>query len=72
MGSVPSTGRSLESSSRPEWVMTTSSAELAGKYGHKVALLKNGKLLEVLEAEDIGRSEFVERCHEHCPVPVRA
>ncbi len=53
-------------------LMTTSSAELAGKYGHKVALLKNGKLLEVLEAEDIGRTEFVERCHEHCPMPVLA
>jgi ABC-2 type transport system ATP-binding protein len=46
-------------------LMATSSAELAAEYGHKVGLLRNGKLLEVLEADELAPGELAEICAEH-------
>lgn len=48
-------------------LMATSSAELVTEFAHKVGLLENGKLLEILELDDIGPQEFAERCEAHCP-----
>jgi len=47
-------------------LMTTGSAELAAGFADKVGLLRKGKLLEVLEASEIGPGEMTERCAEHC------
>lgn len=46
-------------------LMATSSAEIAAEYSHKVGLLSKGKLLEVLEAEELLPGELAERCAEH-------
>ncbi|MBY0507190.1 MAG: ABC transporter ATP-binding protein [Bryobacteraceae bacterium] len=53
-------------------LLATSSAEIAAEFSHKVGFLKNGKLVDILEADDIGRREYVERCHEFCPAPAVA
>ena len=46
-------------------LMATSSAELAAEFSHKVGFLRNGKILEVLEAEELMPGELAERCAEH-------
>ena len=46
-------------------LMATSSWTLATEFAHKVGLMKNGKLLEVIELDDVGPEEFSERCAEH-------
>lgn len=47
-------------------LMTTSSPELASEFANRVGLLKKGKLLEILSAEEIGPRELADRCLEHC------
>ena len=46
-------------------LMATSSWTLATEFAHKVGLMKGGKLLEVIELDDVGPEEFSERCAEH-------
>ena len=46
-------------------LMATSSSTLATEFAHKVGLLKNGKLLGVVELDDVGPKEFAERCADH-------
>ena len=52
-------------------LMTTDSPELAAEFSHKVGLLKKGKLLGVLVADDMTRPELLEQCLQHCAEPVR-
>jgi len=53
-------------------LLATSSSALAAEFGHKVGLLAKGKLVDILEAEELPRDEFIERCREFCPVAVGA
>jgi ABC-2 type transport system ATP-binding protein len=46
-------------------LMATSSPEIAAEYSHKVGLLRNGKLLEILEADEMGPEELADRCATH-------
>ncbi len=46
-------------------LMTTSSAELAAEFAHKAALLRNGKLVAILDREDLDDREFADKCLEH-------
>lgn len=47
-------------------LMTTSTPELASEFAHRVGLLKDGRLLEILSADEIRPRELADRCLEHC------